>query len=72
MGGAEVYQLTLPYVSRLHLSIIDYEKHGDCYFPEYLSHKWNTVNRLYFDKKVPETPISWEYQLLEKCPEKLY
>lgn len=34
-GGTELYQASLPFVSRLYLTIIDDEKEGDAYFPAY-------------------------------------
>lgn len=34
-GGAELYKLTLPYATRLHLTLIDNEPAGDSYFPDF-------------------------------------
>jgi dihydrofolate reductase len=34
-GGTQIYELALPYVDRLYLTLIDDEKEGDSYFPEY-------------------------------------
>lgn len=34
-GGTELYQASLPFVSRLYLTLIDDEKEGDAYFPAY-------------------------------------
>ena len=34
-GGAELYHHALPYVDRLHLTLVDDNPPGDSYFPEY-------------------------------------
>jgi dihydrofolate reductase len=34
-GGTQIYELALPYVDRLYLTLIDDEKEGDAFFPEY-------------------------------------
>lgn len=34
-GGAQIYELALPYTDKLHLTIIDDEKEGDSFFPPY-------------------------------------
>lgn len=34
-GGAELYRQALPYVDRLHLTLVDDNPPGDSYFPEY-------------------------------------
>ncbi|HMO78351.1 MAG TPA: dihydrofolate reductase [Candidatus Paceibacterota bacterium] len=34
-GGAELYAAALPYVDRLHLTLVDGEAEGDTFFPEF-------------------------------------
>ena len=34
-GGAEMYRLALPYVSRLHITLFDDAREGDTHFPEF-------------------------------------
>ncbi|TSC68262.1 MAG: dihydrofolate reductase [Parcubacteria group bacterium Gr01-1014_56] len=34
-GGAQIYEQALPFVDKLYLTLIDDEKEGDAYFPEY-------------------------------------
>ena len=34
-GGAQIYEQALPHVDRLYLTLIDDEKDGDTFFPEY-------------------------------------
>ena len=43
IGGGEIYQEFLPLVDRLYLTIVDSDKDGDTYFPEF-SH-FTTVTR---------------------------
>ena len=50
-GGAQIYELALPYTDVLHLTIIDEGKEGDSYFPPYESE---------FTKKVFEEKREWE------------
>ncbi len=40
MGGAQIYELTLPYLSEFLCSVVDYEGPADQYFPEYLFYEW--------------------------------
>ncbi|HVV38738.1 MAG TPA: dihydrofolate reductase [Candidatus Paceibacterota bacterium] len=46
-GGAQIYEQALPMVDRLYLTLIDDEKEGDAYFPEY---------EHLFTKKISEEP----------------
>lgn len=34
-GGSQIYEQALPYADRLYLTLIDDDKEGDSYFPEY-------------------------------------
>lgn len=61
VGGAEIYNLTLPYLSEFYCSVVDYEGPADTYFPEYMSYEWEMVNQeihekwtLYHMKKRPD------------------
>jgi dihydrofolate reductase len=45
IGGAEIYQLAMPYTTRLYLTEIDARIEGDTYFPEYDKSVWKEVNR---------------------------
>lgn len=61
IGGAEIYQLTLPYISEFLCSVVDYEGPADKYFPEYLFYEWEVLNQeihpdwtLYHMKKRPD------------------
>jgi dihydrofolate reductase len=70
LGGADIYQLAMPFISRLYLSIVDYDQPGDVYFPAHEDYDWKVVE----EKSFPideRTPLSWSFQLLEKSPEPL-
>lgn len=43
MGGAQIYELTLPYVSEFLCSVVDYEGPADQYFPEYRFYEWEVL-----------------------------
>lgn len=45
IGGAEIYKLSLPYVTRLYLTEIDAVVDGDTYFPEIDLRDWKEVKR---------------------------
>ena len=50
-GGAEIYKLTLPYIDKLYLTIIDDTKEADTFFPPY---------EHIFKKKVFEEEREWQ------------
>ena len=70
LGGADIYQLAMPFISKLYLSIVETNEEGDVYFPPHEDYEWNLVDEKMFsvDEK---TPISWKFQLLEKSPKPL-
>lgn len=45
LGGAEIYRLALPQVTRMYLTEIDAEHEGDTYFPEIDESDWVEVER---------------------------
>lgn len=61
MGGAEIYELTLPYISEFLCSIVDYEGPADKYFPEYLFYEWEVL-----DQEIHE---EWTLYHLKKRPD---
>ena len=58
-GGAEIYKQVLPFVDKLYLTLIDDDKEGDSYFPEYEKEftkktfeeerQWNGINYKWID-----------------------
>lgn len=45
IGGAEIYQIAMPYTTRLYLTEIDAVVGGDTYFPEIKKEEWKEVSR---------------------------
>jgi dihydrofolate reductase len=61
VGGAEIYELTLPYISEFYCSVVDYDGPADKFFPEYMFYEWEIQNQeihekwtLYHMKKRPD------------------
>jgi dihydrofolate reductase len=61
IGGAGIYDLTLPYISEFLCSIVDYDGEADTFFPQYLSYEWEVLSSeiyetwtLYHMKKRPD------------------
>lgn len=45
IGGAMIYNLLMPYVSKMYVTEIDKEFDGDAFFPRISSEKWKEVSR---------------------------
>ena len=61
IGGAEIYALTLPYISEFYCSVVDYDGPADVFFPEYMFYEWEMLKQevhkdwtLYHMKKHPD------------------
>lgn|SRR5690606_32642650 len=50
IGGAEIYNLAMPYTTRLYLTEIDANVEGDTYFPTVDMTQWKEVSRRHHDK----------------------
>lgn len=61
IGGAQVYQLALPYTGEMYLTHIHAEVEGDTYFPEWNRDEWDLVSseRHEADSR-NEFPFTWE------------
>ena len=44
IGGAGIYELSLPYLSEFLCSVVDYEGAADTYFPHYMSYEWEILS----------------------------
>jgi dihydrofolate reductase len=53
IGGAEVYQLALPQLDRLYLTLIHQFFEGDTYFPEFEKETFQEVTRQEFSQPIP-------------------
>ncbi len=63
IGGAEIYQLALPYLSEFLWSEIDYQGPADAFFPEFLQYSWETLEE--------ERHDGWTFRRLVKTPQNL-
>lgn len=61
IGGAEIYALTLPYVSEFICSIVDYDGPADTFFPEYLFYEWEILKN--------ENHKNWSLYVMKKRPD---
>lgn len=63
IGGAEIYQLSLPYLSEFLWSEVDYNGEADAFFPEFLQYPWKTLEEIRHDR--------WTFRRLVKTPQTL-
>lgn len=65
IGGAMLYEMTLPVAQRLYLTDIQAEFDGDTFFPEFNLNDWNKIacEQINHDEKVP---FSYRFLTLEK------
>lgn len=61
VGGGEIYNLTLPYLSEFICSVVDYDGPADTYFPEYTFYEWEVVNQEIHDQ--------WSMYHMKKRPD---
>lgn len=65
IGGATIYELTLPLADRLYLTHVHANVEGDAYFPEVDFSSWHEVERA--DYSVSETnPYDYSFVVYEK------
>lgn len=61
IGGADIFRQTLPFISRLYLTIIHHEFTGDTYFPVFETEAWEETNR---SDHSADTLNPWSYSFL--------
>lgn len=61
IGGAQVYQQTLPIVSRMYLTVIKHSFVGDKFFPEYDEQQWRKV---YCESHLPDDKNHYPYEFI--------
>lgn len=69
-GGAQIYELSLPYLHRFYCTTVETEIPGDVYFPQYEDYEWTegeTKEMGISDKN----QLAWKYTLLTKTPDKI-
>jgi dihydrofolate reductase len=50
IGGAEIYNIYLPYVQKIYLSEVDYHGPADAYFPKLSPEEWREIESQKFDQ----------------------
>lgn len=65
IGGAQIYDLTLPLVQRLYLTLVQTNLNGDTYFPDLTPVEWKEISREDFlaDEK---NPFPYSFILYER------
>lgn len=63
IGGAEIYRLTLPFLSEFLWSEVDYDGAADAFFPEFQNYPWK--------KMAEEEHPGWTMRRLVKSPENI-
>ncbi|MGB3780719.1 MAG: dihydrofolate reductase [Tunicatimonas sp.] len=66
LGGAQIYELTLPQVDRIYLTEIKAEFEGDTYFPEIDYTQWKEVKR---EEHIPneKNPHPYAFVVFERA-----
>jgi dihydrofolate reductase len=65
LGGEQIYQLLMPRIDTLYLTVVDFNEEGDSYFPAHENYRWQVQEE--FRKEVDkQTPIAWSFQKLKK------
>jgi dihydrofolate reductase len=64
IGGAEIYHLTLPYLSEFLWTEVDYQGPADVYFPDFSAFHWN--------KLYEQSHQGWKLRHLMKIPQSPY
>jgi dihydrofolate reductase len=64
IGGAEIYALTLPYLSEFLWTEVNYQGPADSYFPDFSGFQWNKI--------CEETHQNWKLRHLIKVPQMPY
>jgi len=58
IGGAEIYNIYLPYVHKIYLTEVEYNGEADAFFPKLNKDEWKIVSTEKFD--------SFQFSILEK------
>ena len=65
IGGAMIYNLLMPYVTKMYVTEINKEFEGDAFFPKINPEMWEEVSR---EKgiKDEENPLDFDYVIYER------
>ena len=64
IGGAEIFQQTLPLCQRLHLTEIQQDFTGDTFFPEYIRDDWREISREIHH--TPDSSMEYHFVVLDR------
>lgn len=64
IGGANLYQQTLPLADYLYLTLIHHDFHGDTFFPEWKSEEWQEIQRSDFPADL-KNPYPYSFIVLK-------
>lgn len=65
IGGGDIYQQFLPFITRIFLTIVDYEAVGDTFFPVLNPTEWQEISVEYHDKDTNHA-YAYRFVVLEK------
>ncbi|MDQ3141537.1 MAG: dihydrofolate reductase [Bacteroidota bacterium] len=63
IGGGEIYQLAMPFISKIYLTIVDYSGIGDVFFPPIDFEGWKIISEEHHEKDVKNT-MNYTFQTL--------
>ena len=63
IGGAMIYNLLMPYVTKMYVTQIDEEFEGDTFFPKIDEEKWKIVERI---PAKEESKVKYEFLTYER------
>jgi len=69
IGGAEIYEIFLPYASKIYLTEVNVNLNGDAFFPAFKSSDWCLTHSEFHDKTLPENKdnqYDYEFKILKK------
>lgn len=67
IGGGSIYKELIPYASKLYLSLIDSDKKGDTFFPEWDPLNFSLIKKVKYQQN--DDHPSWTFHELERVPQ---
>ncbi len=67
IGGMQIYSLAIPLVQRMYITLIEYEFHGDAWFPEFPEGEWNLVESEAFQHKDKQISYTYQFNILNRA-----
>lgn len=69
IGGEQIYNLVLPFATKLYLSLVDYDGEADAYFSEIDFCNWQEINSKKYEAILEDGKIktlAWEFKELKR------